>query len=280
MKYCVLYNPFSGNGHGREEAENLKKILKDELKFISMPDISDFNSFFKKTKEDIIICGGDGTLNYFINHTNNIDYDNNILYYSTGTGNDFYNDVGDNNKFPFNINKYLKNLPIVTVNSKDYCFLNGVGYGIDGYCCEEGDRLKKKNNKPVNYTSIAIKGLLYKYKPCDATIYVDGERYDFEKVWLAPTMNGRFYGGGMMIAPNQDRLNSEHKVTIVVMYGKGKLQTLLAFPSIFKGKHIEKKNMIKVFEGYNIKVEFKRPTALQIDGETFTGITEYTVNTR
>lgn len=280
MKYCVLYNPFSGNGHGKEYAEKLKDILKEELEFINMSDIKDFNNFFVNMKRDIIICGGDGTLNYFINHTSDIDYKNNILYYTTGTGNDFYNDIGDKNTFPFNIDKYLKNLPIVTVKGKSYYFLNGVGYGIDGYCCEEGDKIKEKSSKPVNYTSIAIKGLLFKYKPTNAKITVDGKEYNFEKVWLAPTMNGRFYGGGMMVAPNQNRLNEEHEVTTVIMHGKGKLSTLIAFPSIFTGKHIEKENMIKVLTGHNIKVEFDRPTALQIDGETIKDVTEYTVKTQ
>ena len=280
MKYCVLYNPFSGNGHGKEYAEKLKDILKEELEFIDMSDIKDFNDFFVNMKKDIIICGGDGTLNYFINHTSDIDYKNNILYYTTGTGNDFYNDIGDKNTFPFNIDKYLKNLPIVTVKGKSYYFLNGVGYGIDGYCCEEGDKIKEKSSKPVNYTSIAIKGLLFKYKPTNAKITVDGKEYNFKKVWLAPTMNGRFYGGGMMVAPNQNRLNEDHEVTTIVMHGKGKLSALIAFPSIFTGKHIEKENMIKVLTGHNIKVEFDRPTALQIDGETIVNVTEYTVKTQ
>ena len=41
------------------------------------------------------------------------------------------------------IGKYLKNLPQVEVNGKKYLFLNGVGYGIDGYCCEVGDKLRE-----------------------------------------------------------------------------------------------------------------------------------------
>lgn len=279
MKYLVLFNPYSCNGNGKEEAYKLSEKLKDELEFICMPEIDDFETFLKENKEDIIICGGDGTLNYFINHTNNIKYSNNILYYSTGTGNDFYHEVGDNNQFPININKYIKNLPTVTVKGNKYLFLNGVGYGIDGYCCEEGDRLKKKSKKAVNYTSIAIKGLLYKFKPRNAKVTVDGKNYEFKKVWLAPTMNGKFYGGGMMIAPNQDRLNEKHTVSLVVMHGKGKLATLIAFPSIFTGKHIEKTEMISVFEGHNITVSFDKPTSLQIDGETILGVSEYSVNT-
>ena len=52
-------------------------------------------------------------------------------------------------------------------------FINGIGYGIEGYCCEEGDKIRATSDKPVNYTAIAIKGLLYKFKPRNATVTVD-----------------------------------------------------------------------------------------------------------
>jgi diacylglycerol kinase family enzyme len=120
--------------------------------------------------------------------------------------------------------------------------------------------------------------LLFHFKPRNAKVTVDGKEYFFKKAWLAPTMNGRYYGGGMMAAPNQDRLNKDHKVSLMVMYGKGKLKTLIAFPGIFKGEHI-KKNFVKVIEGNNIKVEFDKPCALQIDGETILDVTEYNVIT-
>lgn len=71
-------------------------------------------------------------------------------------------------------------------------FINGIGYGIDGYCCEKGDELRGKGDGEVNYTAIAIKGLLFHYKPTGATITVDGVEHRFEKVWLAPTMIGRY----------------------------------------------------------------------------------------
>lgn len=167
-------------------------------------------------------------------------------------------------------------LPIVYVNGITKKFINGIGFGIDGYCCEVGDALKEKSNKPINYTSIAIKGLLFHFKPVTAKVTVDGVTEEFTKVWLAPTMKGRFYGGGMMVAPNQDR-NKIGVVTTVVYHTPSKIKALMAFPSIFKGEHIKKEKMVKVFTGKEIKVEFDKPTALQIDGETIQNVTSYMV---
>ena len=63
----------------------------------------------------------------------------------------------------------------------------------------------------------------------------------------------------------------------MIFYGSGKLHTLIMFPSLFKGEHVKHTKHVDVMEGREIKVEFDRPTALQIDGETILGVTEYSV---
>ena len=60
------------------------------------------------------------------------------------------------------------------------------------------------------------------------------------------------------------------------MFGSGKLKTLMVFPSIFKGEHVKHTEMCQVLTGREITVEFDQPTALQIDGETILGVTQYT----
>ena len=250
-----------------------------------MRKVTSYVTFFAglEVSDDVIICGGDGTLNRFINDTNGIDIKNNIYYYAIGSGNDFARDLGKEKgaEPTFCINKYIRDLPTVTVNGKKYLFINGVGYGIDGYCCEVGDMLHEKNdnentNKPINYTSIAIKGLLFHYKPTNATVTVDGKKHTYKKVWLAPTMNGKYYGGGMMPTPEQKRLQAEKKLSILVFHNSGKLKTLMIFPSLFKGKHIEYTKQVDILSGKEITVEFDRPAALQIDGETILNVTKYT----
>ena len=282
MLYHVLFNPLAGNGAGAEETKKLK-IDNAEVLFHDVTKLGGYAAFLRSIapEEGVILTGGDGTINRFVNETAELNVPNDILYYAVGTGNDFLNDIGKKvGDPPFSIKKYLCDLPTVTVKGKTYRFLNGVGYGIDGYCCEVGDELRKKSDKPVNYASIAIKGLLFHFKPANAVITVDGKEYRFQKVWLAPTMNGRFYGGGMMIAPQQDRLNAERTVTVSVLYGSGKLKTLMVFPSIFKGEHVKHTEMSRTLVGHEITVKFSRPTALQIDGETVRGVTEYSVTSK
>lgn len=287
MKHYVIYNPLAG--HGNIEGATWLEALKtggDEVIIQDITTLSDteaYAAYFADMDPDgrVILCGGDGTLNRFMNATYDLDISQDIYYYANGTGNDFLHDLGiESTSEPIAVKSYFASLPTVEVNGHKYHFLNNVGFGIDGYCCEVGDAQKlanadDPNAKPVNYTGIAIKGLLFHYKPCGATVTVDGQTHHYKKVWLAPTMKGRYYGGGMIPTPAQDRNDPDGKLSVMVMYGSGKLHTLMVFPSIFKGEHITHTKMVDVHTGKDIRVVFDRPTAVQIDGETVLGVTEY-----
>lgn len=273
----ILYNPLAGYGKVDEVVKTLSDRLGEQATAQDITQVQDYAALLSPLGEQdsVIVCGGDGTLNRFINATEGVDVKCQVLYLATGSGNDFLRDIeADANGEPICINKYIKQLPLVEVKGKTYRFLNNVGFGIDGYCCEVGDRLKSEGKK-VNYTAIAIKGLLFHYKTTGATVVVDGQQFKYKKVWLAPTMNGRFYGGGMMATPKQDRLDPEGKLSVLLFYGKGRLRTLIAFPSIFKGEHVKHTNMVAIHSGKEIEVTFDAPAAVQIDGETILGVTSY-----
>ncbi|MBR3750338.1 MAG: diacylglycerol kinase family protein [Clostridia bacterium] len=280
MKCQIIYNLKAGYLTKKEDVDAIEGYLKDKYEDIVYNDvygIESYENFFSLIDKDdvVIICGGDGTLNKFINRTDGVQYENRIYYYPIGTGNDFATDMGKTRGCePFEITRQLKDLPKVTVKGKSYKFINGVGYGIDGYCCQVGDELKKTSKKPINYAGIAIKGLLFHYKPTNATVIVDGSEHSYKNVWLAPCMKGKYYGGGMIPIPDQKRTNPH--LSVMLWTGWEKLSTLIIFPSIFKGEHAKHKKRIHIFSGKSITVRFDRPVALQIDGETILDVTEYT----
>ncbi len=286
MTYSILYNPLAGSGHHEFPwIETLTagghEVVKTDITTLS--DRAAYEAYLAalSPEDAIVLCGGDGTINRFVNATDGLEIPQDILYFPGGTGNDFLKDIEKTDVTePFSIKKYLQNLPIVEVQGKSYRFLNNMGFGIDGYCCEVGDAQKAENEKkgvckPVNYTAIAIKGMLLYFKPVNATVTVDGVEHQFKKVWLAPTMKGRYYGGGMIAAPAQDRMAPDGKLSVMLMYRTGKLRTLMIFPGIFKGEHVKHEKSVTVLEGYDIHVKFDRPTAAQVDGETLLGVTEY-----
>lgn len=274
-KGYVIYNPLAGAGDAFSNASLLQIFTDGELEYYDITRITNYGAFIggMEREDYLVIVGGDGTLNRFVNDTDTLKISQEIFYFPTGTGNDFAKDLGMGEN-PGVITQNLKNLPTVEVNGKKYRFINGVGFGLDGYCCYVGDKLRKIPGKEVNYTGIAIKGLLNYFTPRNAKITVDGKEYAYKKVWIAPTMLGRYYGGGMMPTPKQNRTSG--KLSVMVFHGAGRFRTLCVFPSIFQGKHIKHTKMVAVHTGREITVEFDQPTALQIDGETVLGVTQYT----
>ncbi|MDO4828325.1 MAG: diacylglycerol kinase family protein [Clostridia bacterium] len=276
----ILFNPLAGGGQGEARAQALAKRMRG--RDVTLCDVTklDAAAFLRGLPgtDVIILAGGDGTLNHFANALNGVAPTQTIYYYPTGSGNDFMNDVrGNAANETVLLNPCLRGLPTVEVNGARHAFLNGIGYGIDGYCCEVGDRLRAEGKQKINYAGIAIKGLLFHFRPMKATVTVDGRTRTYKNVWLAPTMKGRFYGGGMNIAPAQDRQNPDGTVSAVVLHCRSRLKTLIVFPSIFKGEHVKHTEMVDVLSGHDVLVRFDRPCALQIDGETVKNVTEYRV---
>lgn len=274
----ALYNPLALNGKAEENVdEAVKNFPNEEVTKHSLINL-DVKSIVKdaSAEDKIVLIGGDGTLNHFANDIGDDEIKCPIYLYKSGTGNDFVKDVEDKVKNKMvQINEYITNLPTITVKGKDYRFVNGIGYGIDGMCCEVADKMRAEGKTDINYAGISIKLLIHGYKCPDAKVTVDGKVYEFKKVWLASGMKGRYYGGGMMIAPSQDRTSG--LLTASVLHNSGKLKTLMVFPQIFKGKHVKHKKISTCLTGKEITVEFTHPMALQIDGETILDVCSYTI---
>lgn len=278
----LLFNPLANNSKGEQDARMWASDNNAKCEFKSLLEISDMKAFFDGLGEDddVILTGGDGTLNRFANDVYGYGFKNPVFYVKCGSGNDFYR---DNEKYAkdgrIDLRPFLKDLPLVTVNGIQRRFLNGIGYGIDGETCRIGDIQRATSDKPVSYSKIAIRLLLGSYKLKKATVTVDGRTSKFENVWMASTMKGRFYGGGMMVAPAQDRFNKEGTVSVVALYKKSRLITLMRFPSLNKGEHVNKKDWVTVQTGKKVTVSFDQPCALQIDGDVIENVLTYSVET-
>lgn len=276
MNY-LLFNPKSNNGNNDINIID-KSMGMRELEKINLLDI-DIKDFVPTLTENdkVFICGGDGTICRFANNTYGFEFPCPVYIIKSGTGNDFLRDIGAYDGKLIDIRPYLKDLPVVTINGKEARFLNGIGFGLDGAVCEAADELKKKSDKRVNYLMLAVELIMGKYKRPNAKVIIDGEEKEYEKMWIASAMKGKYYGGGMMVAPNQDRTSG--KLGAMMFHGGSRAKILTVLPTIYKGNHVKFKKIVEMFECEEIYVEFDRPTALQIDGETVVGVTSYTART-
>lgn len=284
FKHYIFYNPLAGGEAAVAKIEEFAKRYEGALLY----DITKTEGYRGiceglDSSDKVTVSGGDGTLNRFLNEMRGFEFPCDVYYYPSGTGNDFMREMnelnppaeGEDAPCAVRINDYINNLPLIKVTYADGEyegeFINGVGFGIDGYCCEKGDDMRAAGVKNINYAGIAVKGLLFHYKPCGATVTVDGVSKYYKKVWICPIMKGKYYGGGMIPTPGQDRSSGE--LSVCIFHGSGKLKTLMIFPKIFKGEHVKKAKNVIVLSGKEIKVVYDAPRPLQIDGETIRNAT-------
>lgn len=273
----ILFNPKSNCG--KKFDATMEKLRNNYATYecvdADITQIDDLKAYFDSLDagDEVVLVGGDGTISTLCNKLRGYQIKNNIYLFKAGSGNDFLRDVEcDEQTQAVQINKYIENLPVVTVKGREYLFVNNVGFGIDGKVCTAAEDLRAKGKEEINYTTLAIKLLLTSYKSNGAVVTVDDKSRSFKKVWLAPIMNGRFYGGGMMPCPQQDRNGDE--LSCCVVHSTNALQTLMLFPSLFKGEHVKNEKKVEVMSGKEIKVEFDRPQDVQIDGEVIRDVTE------
>ncbi|MBE6685042.1 MAG: diacylglycerol kinase family protein [Ruminococcaceae bacterium] len=278
MNY-ILYNPKANNENNDLNlvpgAEELEKRGVKKVSLIGL----DVPAFCQSLSADdrVLICGGDGTLHHFANNAYGLEFPCSVCALRSGTGNDFLNDIGQQgSENLIDIREYLKNLPEVEIKGEKRRCLNGVGLGVDGAVCHGVEEFKARTNKKkANYTTIALEQLLGKYKRPTGRVTVDGVTHEYKDLWAICTMKGKYFGGGMMIAPGQNRESG--KISVMAMHGCTRLKTLTVFLKVFKGNHVKHTEMVEIFEGYDVTVEFDEPRDLQIDGEVYTDVSTYTV---
>lgn len=259
-------------------ATNKKPRVESNAKLIDAIGL-DYKKFFSELapEDDVVIIGGDMSINHFIRKIRGYSVSNKVYVRAFGYGSDFVNDVEERLVDDVLLNPYINNLPMATIKNHHRPFINGVGFGLDGYCCATADDIKAKSpSASISYTNIAIKGLLYKFKPVHATVEVDGKTHEFDNVWLACTMKGRYFGGGKKIAPNQNRNEDDH-LTVVIYTAKSRIKALLSFTDVFKGTHVKNTEMVKIFTGKKVYMKFSSVGDGEIDGDTVKGINEYKV---
>ena len=136
--FFVLINPRSGRGESQKIGKKLSAFFEGQnIKFSLFETRNNWRG--SQTVEnnltpdytDLIIIGGDGTINEAIN---GLKYDLPVSFIPTGSGNDFVKNIRIGCKFESQLNTAL-NGPINRIDiglCNDRKFINGVGIGFDG----------------------------------------------------------------------------------------------------------------------------------------------------
>jgi len=267
-KIFVIWNPFAG-GKSLKICKKLSETL-DELQIdYQVFDTNESKSATKTVAEfldesftDLIIIGGDGTINEAVNGLN---YDIPVSIIPAGTGDDFIKNVNlgkdVNTQIQTAINGTISKIDLGQCNDRK--FVNGVGIGFDGQIVEDMDSKKVpllKGHAAYYYHVLRILGG-YRERPFKFKI----DDQNFEKDLILLTVgNGTTFGGGFKLMP-EARIDDG----LLEVCEIGKVSGLRRFLNIHKlsgGTH-GSLNEVNFYKAKKVTVSANDRLFAHIDGE-------------
>lgn len=261
---AVICNPLSGKGKPLKVLPLFETYLHDQgLAFQSFTgELPQTLSSFT----DLVIMGGDGTLNYVLNHFREIDVP--VGYVSCGTGNDIGMLLHGGRSVPeqFEAAVYASPVRVDIGRCNNRLFLNGAGIGFDGWVVK---RLLAKSlfTGKAAYYSTVISLLLF-YKETPVTITTEKGTYQ-TNLFMLNAANGKSYGGGFMVAPYASITNG--LLELIVISRISLLKRLFYLPVMEKGKHLDKPHpFISYSQVKQVRITSGQQLQAHLDGEYLT----------
>lgn len=142
-------------------------------------------------------------------------------------------------------------------------FINGAGIGFDATVVAATDRLPKFFGGTIPYLTGLVRSFLG-YRNKKITLKVGEKAVEQAKVLSVVVANGRYFGGGMHIAPEASLDDGLFDMIIVGDFGK--IELLRIFPRVYKGTHLTYPK-VRLEKGTRLTIESKQKFLLHADGE-------------
>ena len=227
----------------------------------------------------IVSVGGDGTANevvngFFRDDGQLINSQASVAFMSTGTGRDLGRTIGTpptvKEAVSHILNSPLRPIDLgrvtFTENSgerQNRYFVNVAGLGLDGDTVARVNRTSKALGGFISFLWGTLVSLML-YKNKQMSITVDGALICDEPVTVVVIGNGRYFGGGMCIAPNA--IIDDGLFDIVILRGLSKPALLINLPKVYGGKHLNHPRITSL-RGRKISINSKEQALLDLDGE-------------
>ncbi|MHB1420540.1 MAG: diacylglycerol/lipid kinase family protein [Bacillota bacterium] len=270
MKALLIVNPAAGRGRAKRSYLTLENILKKKMDLDSVftGGTGEATDIARKAVHEgyelLIVVGGDGTLHEVVNGA--IGSPAVIAVIPTGTGNDFARSLG----IPRNsiqaaqlVNEGKIRVIDVGLAGNEY-FINVAGLGFDAQVAKEVNKGTGCLSGTPAYLYAVIKVLL-QFRAQPVTLILDGKELDY-RVLVVAVANARYYGGGMLIAPEASM--DDGLLDVCIVEELSRLAFLKAFPSLFSGTHI-KHPKVKTYRAKVVEIigPGSRQLPVHTDGE-------------
>lgn len=283
-EWLVLLNPHAGVGRGARDRKKIEALLnaKNISYQIVVSEYPKHAMLLIQEKigqgyQNIIIAGGDGTLNEVVNgvYTQEFLLPDKITIgmLPVGTGNDWIKTFG----IPLNYKKALDIIlerkiiqqdigRIIKQNKKEVdvrYFANMAGFGFDALVAKKANKLKDKGRSGLLVYLYSLITSYVQYKTIKMHIKVDDGDFNAE-VFSCSIGIGIYNGGGMMQAPGAIPNNGEFQVTLIRKIG---IWTLIKnIKGLFDGSFIHDKH-VATYTAKKVKLSAINKIPCEADGE-------------
>jgi len=143
-------------------------------------------------------------------------------------------------------------------------FINYAGTGFDSDVAETTNRMPKYRyvGATVPYV-LALFKTLVRYRNRYIKLAIDEQTLEGRFLSIIAA-NGRYFGGGMKVAPTAE-LN-DGKLDVITIDDIGKLELLKAFPRIYSGTHVTHPK-VSMYLATSVSVECGERMPVSADGE-------------
>jgi diacylglycerol kinase (ATP) len=142
-------------------------------------------------------------------------------------------------------------------------FINIAAFGVAGWVDHYVNRTTKAFGGGISFAVGTIRATL-RYSNTEVSIAVDDQPARRGPVYNVAVANGRFFGGGMMIAPHADLSDGQFDLVTMGDISFGDL--LLRGLDVYSGKHLTNPK-VSVVKGSVVRVETDGDVPLSADGE-------------
>jgi len=251
----VIVNPRSANGSTGRRWRRLEPRVREALGAVDIEHTRGRRDAERLAREAvrsgierIVVAGGDGTLGEVTSGLLGADLGGyaEIGLLPMGTGSDFARSLG----IPRDPDAALGVLRSGNARRVDAgrltCraaqgatrtahFANVASFGISALIDELVDETTKVFGGGVSFLLGTIRAIL-RYRSAPVAIHVDGEPIGDEPLVLAAAANGRYFGGGMKVAP-ESRVD-DGLLDVVVVRDLPVRELLTKLPKIYRGTHL------------------------------------------
>lgn len=212
------------------------------------------------------IIGGDGTLNYFINHV--VGRIPPMAIFKGGTGNDFANLLYGDADLDTVAERALQATPRAVDGGicNGLLFVNIVGIGFEGEALKDMNAIRWLGAFWGYY--LAVLKAIFTFREPEYQLRIDGEAGTSSALLLLMVSNAPETGGGFKVSPLAKV--DDGMLNLVTASRLGVIQRLLALPKVRKGQHLSLP-VVRHRTVRKISVMADREVPGQLDGEMIHG---------